>query len=269
MKRPLQQNLELDELEGKSWVQCARCGHRLCAAGLDWKAVCVTRLLPPSRMGPHREIMEGRVLLQERYCPACGVTLDATVVEVDNGPGERKASEPSKPQPITLDAATTTVVVLDLNKGSYDPNHPSYSLFKQAPAFLERARSASVPIVFTVVVWEKDTPAGAVAEPLARRESEPVLYPNGYDKFVDGDLQVFLQRWGSKNLVFLGGSANFALLYTATTAVRTYGYSVVVPVDGIYARSTYEMEYSLYQFRVLPRVADKFRFTKLAFVDFS
>jgi len=269
VKRPLQENLELDELEGKSWVQCARCGHQLCAAGMDWKAACVTRLLPPSRMGPHREIMQGRMLLQERYCPKCGITLDAIVVEVDKGLGERKPSESSKPQPITLDVTTTAVVVLDLNKSSYDPNHPSYPLFEPARAFLERARSASVPIAFTVVVWEKNTPAGAVAEPLARRENEPLLYPNGYDKFVDGELQALLQQWGSRNLVFLGGSANFALLYTATTAVRTYGYSVVVPVDGIYARSTYEMEYSLYQFTVLPRVADRFRFTKLAWVEFA
>jgi nicotinamidase-related amidase len=209
------------------------------------------------------------MLLQERYCPGCGVTLDAAVVEVDDSVGERKASESAGPQTFKLDAATTAVVVLDLNKSSYDPKHPSYPLFEPARDFLERARSASVPIVFTVVVWEKDTPAGAVADPLGRRESEPVLYPNGYDKFVDGDLQNFLQRWGSKNLVFLGGSANFALLYTATTAVRTYGYSVVIPMDGIYARSTYEMEYSLYQFTVLPRVANKFRFTKLASIEFS
>lgn len=269
MKRPLQENLELNELEGKPWVQCARCGHQLCAAGMDWKAACVTRLLPPNRMGPHREILEGRLLLQERYCPGCGVTLDAAVVEVDNSVGERKASEPTRPQPLKLSPATTAVVVLDLNKSSYDPKHPSYSLFEPAKAFLERARSASIPIVFTVVVWEKDTPDGAVAEPLARRVSEPVLYPNGYDKFVDGDLQTLLQRWRAKNLVFLGGSANFALLYTATTAVRTYGYWVVIPVDGIYARSTYEMEYSLYQFTVLPRVADRFRFTKLACIEFS
>ena len=68
--------------------------------------------------------------------------------------------------------------------------------------------------------------------------------------------------------MFLGGAANFALLYTATTAARTFGYTVVVPLDGIYALSDYEMEYTLHQFTVLPRVADRFRFSRLAAIDF-
>ena len=103
---------------------------------------------------------------------------------------------------------------------------------------------------------------------MGRRGDEPVLYPNGYDKFADGEMQLLLQGWGSKTLIFLGGAANFSLLYTATTAARIHNYSVVVPVDGIYAHSDYEMEYALYQFTVLPRMQDKFRFTNLAGIGF-
>jgi nicotinamidase-related amidase len=119
-----------------------------------------------------------------------------------------------------------------------------------------------------VPAWDKGKPEDRIAEPLRRRGDEPVLYPHAYDKFVDGEMQSQLADWGTKTLIFLGGSANFSMLYTATTAARIHGYSVVVPVDGIYAHSDYEMEYALYQFTVLPRMHDKFQFTNLAGISF-
>jgi hypothetical protein len=47
-----------------------------------------------------------------------------------------------------------------------------------------------------------------------------------------------------------------------------HGYSIVLPVDGLYAHSDYEMDYALYQFTVLPRMAERFRFTRLADMEF-
>ena len=268
MSRPLRENLEVVEGQGNEWVQCAACGHRLCGAGEDWREACVIRLLPPGRMGPFHEIMEGRAVLEERYCPGCGVSLDATVIVNEERPVQRSAPNRVAPEPLVLDAASAAVVVLDLNTKAENASQPAQPLIRPAGVFLDKARAASVPVVFTVVVWEKDTPDGAVANALARRDDEPILYPNGYDKFLGGELRERLEGWGTRTLVFLGGAANFALLYTATTAARAYGYTVVVPVDGIYAHSDYEMEYTLHQFTVLPRVADKFRFSRLAAIDF-
>ena len=268
MSRPLRENLELVEQQGAEWVQCTACGHRLCAAGEDWRVACVTRLLPPGRMGPFHRIMEGRALLEERYCPGCGVSLDATVIINEERSTPRAGPHRVKPESVVLEARGTAVVVLDLNTKADTASQPSQPLIRPARAFLDKARAASVPVVFTVVVWEKDTPDGAVAEALARREREPVFYPNGYDKFIGGELRALLEGWGTDTLVFLGGAANFALLYTATTAARAHGYAVVVPMDGIYAHSDYEMEYTLHQFTVLPRAAGRFRFSRLAAVEF-
>lgn len=268
MSRPLRENIELVEEQGTEWVRCAACGHRLCAAGEDWRTACVTRLLPPGRMGPFHRIMEGRALLEERYCPGCGLSLDATVIINEERPAQRAAPNRVKAEPVSLEARRTAVVVLDLNTKADTASQPAQPLIGPARAFLDKARTASVPVVFTVVVWEKDTPDGAVAETLARREREPVLYPNGYDKFLGGELRALLEGWGTETLVFLGGAANFALLYTATTAARAHGYGVVVPMDGIYAHSDYEMEYTLHQFTVLPRVAGRFRFSRLTAIEF-
>ena len=105
MSRPLRENLEVVEGQGNEWVQCAACGHRLCGAGEDWREACVIRLLPPGRMGPFHEIMEGRAVLEERYCPGCGVSLDATVIVNEERPVQRAAPNRVAPEPLVLEAA--------------------------------------------------------------------------------------------------------------------------------------------------------------------
>ena len=122
MNRPIRENLEVAELEGAAWVQCSRCGQRLSAAGEDWHAHCVVKRLPPGSMGPHRELLEGRLMLEEHYCPGCGVTLDASLVDVGAGadaapsgrPARRQGKQSTTPKPITLAAASTAVIALDL-----------------------------------------------------------------------------------------------------------------------------------------------------------
>jgi nicotinamidase-related amidase len=276
MNRPIRENLEVAERDGAAWVQCARCGYRLAAADEDWHPQCVVKHLPPASMGPHRELLEGRLTLEEHYCPGCGVTLDASLVEVaaaaesapTGRPARRAGKQSTAPKPVSVEAASTAVIVLDLHVKACDPSHVGHSLVHSVPGFLERARAASARVIFIVPAWDKGQPEDRIAEPMARRRDEPVLYPHAYDKFAGGEMQALLHGWGSKTLIFVGGSANFSLLYTATTGARMHGYSIIVPVDGVYAHSDYEMEYALYQFTVLPRMQDKFRFTRLADIGF-
>jgi nicotinamidase-related amidase len=273
MIRPFRENLEVEEGARGAWIQCSQCGHKLSGADEDWRAHCVVKRVPPGAMGAHRELLEGRMMLEEVYCPNCGVTFDASVIDVEpvaggavpasNRPPRREGKKSTAPEPVTLDAATTAVIVLDLHIKACDPGHVGHSLIHSVPGFLARAREASVPVIFIVPAWDKGLPEERIAEPMARRGDEPVLYPHAYDKFAGGEMQPLLEKWGTKTLVFLGGSANFSMLYTASTAARIHGYSVVVPVDGIYAHSDYEMEYALYQFTVIPRMHDKFSFTTL------
>ena len=224
-------------------------------------------------MGFHRELLESRVMLEETYCPNCGVTFDASVVDLEPVAGEgsfasgrpawREGRKSTAPHPVTLDAASSAVIALDLHVKACDPTHVGHALVHSVPGFLARAREASIPVIFIVPAWDKGKPEDRIAEPMGWRSNEPVLYPHAYDKFAGGEMQPLLQKWGTETIVFLGGSANFSMLYTASTAARVHGYSVVVPVDGIYAHSDYEMEYALYQFTVIPRMHDKFSFTTL------
>ena len=173
-----------------------------------------------------------------------------------------------QPQPMRLDRATTAVAVLDLGTRCDDPAAECHQLLDGIGAFLDRARSARVPIVFTVSLSAKGTPLGEVAGALRRQPGEPVLYPDGFDKFTGGELQTWLTQRGVRNLVVAGSATNFAVMYTATAAARNYRYNVVIPLDGVNAGNAYQHEYALHQLSVLPAAAVKIQFSTLSMIEF-
>ena len=175
-----------------------------------------------------------------------------------------------EPKPVTLDSKTAAVLVLDLSTRCHDPKQVCSKLMPAVGEFLEKARAAAVPIIYSVSASAKGTPLGEVASPLKRKESEPVIYPDGFDKFIGWELQAFLREKGAKTLVVTGSSTNGGVLYTVTTAARIHRYNIVVPMDGVNANSRYEQEYSIHQFTVLPGDAYKqFQFTNLSMITFK
>src|ERR1043165_6576246 len=127
----------------------------------------------------------------------------------------RAQEGPNRPgaKPVTLDAKTTAVLVLDLNARCHDPKQICNQLTPRLGEFLEKARAASVLIVYSVSAAAKGTPLGEGASPLKRRDNEPIIYPDAFDKFTGGELQSLLQSKGIKTVVITGA---------ATTAARMH-----------------------------------------------
>jgi nicotinamidase-related amidase len=161
-------------------------------------------------------------------------------------------------------------LVLDMNARCDDPKQVCSKIAAPLGGFLDKARAAGVPIIYTVSASAKGKPLGELAIPLKKKEGEIVIYPDAFDKFVGGELQAWLKDKGAKTLVITGSSTNAAVLYTATSAARMHRYSVVIPMDGVNAATQYEHEYSLHQFTVLPSEANKlFQFTRLSMITFQ
>jgi nicotinamidase-related amidase len=182
------------------------------------------------------------------------------------------AQGPNRPEakPLTLDRKTTAILVLDLNARCEDPKQVCSKITAPVGDFLEKARAATIPIIYTVSLSAKGKPIGELAAPLKQKEGEPIIYPEGFDKFAGGELQGWLKEKGAKTLIVTGASTNSAVLYTATTAARIHRYNVVIPMDGVIAATPYEQEYSLHQFTVLPSEAHKlFQFTSLSMITFQ
>jgi nicotinamidase-related amidase len=190
------------------------------------------------------------------------VTLMVAASSAQEGPNRPVA------KPVTLDRSTTAILELDLSARCHDPKQVCSKITASVGEFLEKARAAGVPIIHTVSASAKGTPLGEVASPLKRRNSEPVIYPDAFDKFLGGELQSFLKDKGAKTLIIVGSSTNVSVLYTATTAARLYRYNIVIPMDGVNASQKYEHEYALHQFTVMPSDANKlFQFTDLSMIS--
>jgi nicotinamidase-related amidase len=169
------------------------------------------------------------------------------------------------PAPARLEAATAAVLILDLTASPEGPNPVHETILPHMAEFLERARSARVPIVFTGA----RTQLGRPIEPaLRRRDHEPLIYPDAFDKFKPGELQPLLAKHGVKDLVIAGGAVNMAVMYTATAAARDLHYQVYIPLDGVYSHDAYRYEYALYQLTILPGSTITPRFTRLAEIEF-
>jgi nicotinamidase-related amidase len=174
------------------------------------------------------------------------------------------------PKPVSLESKSTAVLVLDLHARCHNPKQICSKLVPLVGEFLEKARASSVPIVYTVSLSVKGTPEGEISTPLKRKENEQIVYPDHNDKFWGGDLHNLLNQKEIKTLIITGSSTNGAVLYTATTAARVYRYNIVLPLDGVIARTKYEQEYPIHQFTVLPSGASKqFQFTNLSMITFK
>lgn len=182
---------------------------------------------------------------------------------------ERPAPIKPEPRPIRLQPTASAIALLDLSIRCDDSDQVCSELMDGVGAFLERARAARVPIIFTAGYSIQGTPMGRVATALKHRPDEPLIFPDAYDKFTGGELQGFLSAHNAQSLIIMGSSTHIAVMYTATTAARVHRYNVVIPIDGVNTRSAYEHEYALHQLSVLPLGPASPTFTTLSMIDFS
>src|ERR1043166_5390802 len=94
----------------------------------------------------------------------------------------RAQEGPNRPEakPVTLDAKTTAVLVLDLNARCHDAKQICNKLTPGGGDFVGKARGAGVLTVFPGWARAKGPPPGGVPSPPKPRENEPVIYPDAF-----------------------------------------------------------------------------------------
>lgn len=172
-------------------------------------------------------------------------------------------------KPVTLEANRTALIILDQNQQVESPGSHGYTLIPGLTKLLRKARKAGLYIIFTVPFVLKGTPHEQVYSGYQRRPDEHLIYPDGYDKFVGGELEALLKKRPIDTCIFSGSRTNLCMLYTATRAARNFKYKVIIPIDGTTAESDYEKEYTFHQFATFPGgVSDRFAFTTIEEISF-
>ncbi|HOE16514.1 MAG TPA: cysteine hydrolase [Syntrophorhabdaceae bacterium] len=171
-----------------------------------------------------------------------------------------KAPAAPELKPVTIDAKTTALLMLDFNKQTCNPERRPRCIasIPGVKRLLALARTKGAPVVYSL---SPGAAAADIAQALAPRADEPVV-ASGPDKFLGTDLEKILKEKGVKTVIVVGTAAHGAVLYTASAAALR-GFSVIVPVDGMSAEHPYAEQYVAWNLVNAPRVANQTTLTKI------
>ena len=182
-----------------------------------------------------------------------------------------KVPAPPALKPVTVDPATTALLVLDFN-GAQDPSKgPCNTQSKPrciaslpiVRKLLDAARSNHVYVVYSV---GGSGEAADIATVLAPQDGDPVV-KSGPDKFINTKLGELLRSKGIKTVIVTGTAAEGAVLDTGTHAAL-HGLDVVVPVDCMTSTDIYAEQYVTWHFANAPGVSTKTTLTDSTQIKF-
>ncbi len=160
---------------------------------------------------------------------------------------------------ITLPAATTALILIDLQKGIVGlpvAPHSGQAVLATSKALASRFRAAGAPVVLVNVAFSPDF-GDALKTPVDRPpQLPPGGFPEGWTDLAEGlaepsDLRVTKRQWGAfygtdldlqlrrrgVTTVVIGGIATNAGVESTARAAHEHGYAVVFAEDAISARS--------------------------------
>jgi nicotinamidase-related amidase len=154
---------------------------------------------------------------------------------------------------ITLPAASTALILIDLQKGIASLQTAPYSfeaVIAKGKALAQRFRTAKAPVVLVNVAFSADF-ADALKTPVDRSFSPPGGFPGGWSELVDGlaepsDIKVTKRQWGAFHgtdmdiqlrrrgvtSVVIGGIATNMGVESTARAAHEHGYGVVLAEDA-------------------------------------
>ena len=165
-------------------------------------------------------------------------------------------------QHVTLDPATTALLVLDLATQTCPARRDCPAMLPAVATLLAHARARHWSVIYTL--GAASTPAD-ILPGIARHEDEAV-FTAGPDKFIGTGLEAALKEHGIKTVVTVGSAAEGAVLETAASAVFR-GFSLVLPVDGMASEARYAQQYVVWDLTHAPRVMDRTTLSASALID--
>jgi isochorismate hydrolase len=150
---------------------------------------------------------------------------------------------PAAPAPaaVTLDPATTALLVLDITTQTCSPQPNCMQMLPHVASLLSAARQAGVYVLYSVPATQPP-----ILPEVAPASGDPVVVGLAQDRFFDTPLDELLRARGIARLILVGWRENGSVLYTAVGGtIRTY--TVVVPDDATSAAQDYDIAIGRYQ----------------------
>ena len=167
-------------------------------------------------------------------------------------------------KPVTVDAKTTALLMLDFLKPNCGVRPRCIATIPAVKKLLAQARAAKVTVIYSF--FGKATAADIVNPDIAPAAGE-LSVTSFADKFLNTDLDKMLKDKGITTVIVVGTAANGAVLYTGSGA-GLRGFNVIVPVDGISAVDTYSEQFATWQLANGPTFSQKVTLTKIDIIKF-
>ena len=174
-----------------------------------------------------------------------------------------KPPPPPMLKPVTVDGATTALLVLDfVDRICSFPACTSGAVANVAK-LIAGARAAHVPVIYSEV---HGTTASNILPAVAPQSGEPIVVSHA-DKFIGTNLQQILEQKGVKTVIVTGVAANGAALYTASHAA-ILGFKVILPVDTIAAADPFAGQLTVWNVANAPGVGANATLTTSSLLKF-
>lgn len=166
---------------------------------------------------------------------------------------------------VTVDPAHTAFLVLDIETRTCNPERRPRCLVTvpRIVRFLERARAAKMPVVYSLT--PKGTP-DTILPPAAPKPGEPAVN-SSVDKFFQTDLEAILREKGATTVIIAGTAAEGAVLHTATAAAMR-GFQMIVAVDGMSSSDLYAEQYTAWHLLNAPGTRNKTLLSRFDMIGF-
>jgi len=166
---------------------------------------------------------------------AVAAVLPARAVDVIEEWGNVKAPPAPALKPVTVDAKTTALLLLDFINPNCTNRPRCIANLPAMKKLLTEARAKGVMVVYSIA--GKATSGADVLADIAPLPGDPVV-KSSVDKFVGTDLEKILKDKGIQTVIVNGTGAHGAALYTASAAAIR-GFNVIAPVDGMTSENLY------------------------------
>lgn len=174
-----------------------------------------------------------------------------------------KAPSPPELKPVTADAKSTALLMLDFMKQNCGQRPRCVASLPAMKKLLETARAANVTVIYSII---SNSTTADVLPDVAPKGDEPHVLA-GPDKFLNTNLEKILKDKNINTVIVAGTAANGAVLYTASGAAFR-GLNVIVPVNGMSAVNPIAEYSTVLEFMTAPTVSAKSTLTKSDMIKF-
>jgi nicotinamidase-related amidase len=223
--------------------------------------------------------MRSRAAMIYRLLLASGILLAAASATVLPAAAQTVIEEwysaqippPPPVRPVTVDAKTTALLLMDFNRNSCDLEH-RIRCGRVLPNLAKLLAEARVHGLAVVHVIQQSAKAADIPAQIAPISGEPVFQPSStslrwLSKFDSDDVVKYLRDRGIKTVILTGTSAISTGLF-AVGGAADKGFKSIVPVDGMPADTIYQEQFVMWDIANGAVLKDNATLTKLDMIRF-